>query len=87
MSKLQKILIKVLSGRSDANIEFSDITYILECMQFTLRIKGSHYIFSKDGIQEIINIQEGEAGKCKPYQIKQVRSIILKYKLGEFSNE
>jgi predicted RNA binding protein YcfA (HicA-like mRNA interferase family) len=48
---------------------------------FENRIKGSHHIFSKDDVEEIINLQP-KSGKAKPYQVKQVRSIILKYKLG-----
>ncbi|HEY5770277.1 MAG TPA: type II toxin-antitoxin system HicA family toxin [Terrimicrobium sp.] len=42
--------------------------------------KGSHVIFSKEGVEEIINIQP-KAGKAKPYQVKQVRDIIHKYQL------
>jgi len=41
---------------------------------------GSHRIFYKDGIEEIINIQP-KGSKAKPYQVKQVRSIILKFRL------
>ena len=49
---------------------------------FAQRIKGSHHIFSKEGIEEIINLQPVLGGKAKPYQVKQVRNLILKYKLG-----
>ena len=42
---------------------------------------GSHHIFTKDGIQEIINFQP-KGTSAKPYQVKQVRAIILKYHLG-----
>jgi hypothetical protein len=48
-----------------------------------MRIKGSHHIFSKIGITEIINIQPNENNKGKNYQVKQIRNIILKYKLRE----
>jgi len=41
---------------------------------------GSHRIFHKDGVNEIINIQP-KGDKAKPYQVKQVRQIILKLKL------
>ena len=40
------------------------------------------YIYSKSGIAEIINIQPLKDGKAKPYQVKQVRILILKYKLN-----
>ncbi len=47
---------------------------------FNCRIKGSHHIFYKDGIDEIINLQP-DGSKAKPYQVKQVRTIIINYKL------
>ena len=46
-----------------------------------MRIKGSHHIFRKKSIEEKPNLQK-EGNKAKPYQVKQVRNIILKYKLG-----
>jgi predicted RNA binding protein YcfA (HicA-like mRNA interferase family) len=50
-------------------------------MGFQERIRGSHHIFSKDGVEEILNVQPRGA-QAKPYQVKQVRSVIVKYKLG-----
>jgi hypothetical protein len=35
----------------------------------------------KQGVTEIINIQSA-GSKAKPYQVKQIRSIFLKYKLA-----
>jgi hypothetical protein len=49
---------------------------------FEERIRGSHHIFSRAGIEEIMNLQP-QNRKAKPYQVKQVRNLILKYKLGE----
>ena len=46
-----------------------------------MRVKGSHHIFYKKGIDEIINIQATENGKAKSYQVKQIREMIVKYKL------
>ena len=50
-------------------------------MGFTVRIKGSHHIFFRDDVEEIINLQP-DKNKAKPYQVKQVRDIILRNKLG-----
>jgi len=50
------------------------------------RIRSSHHVFTKDGIEEILNLQP-KGAKAKPYQVKQVRNVILKYKLGEKENE
>ena len=81
MTKNVKILFKVLRGVSDANIAFNDLLALLHYLGFTERIRGSHHIFSKNDIEEILNIQP-HGNKSKPYQVKQVRNIILKYKLG-----
>ena len=81
MSQYEKLLIAVLSGRRDSNIAFSDLQKLLEVLGFSVRIKGDHFIYYQDGIEEMLNIQP-DGNKAKPYQIKQVRNIILKYKLG-----
>lgn len=81
MSQFDKILINILSGTRDNNISFGDLQKILTMLGFVVRIKGDHFIYTKDGIEEIINIQPN-GNKAKAYQVKQVRNIILKYKLG-----
>ncbi len=81
MSKTEKIREKVLLGHSDANIDFDDLRSLLNSLDFIERIKSSHHIFTRMGIEEIINIQPKQ-GKAKPYQVKQIRNIILKYRLG-----
>lgn len=81
MSKFDKILEKVLRGASDANIDFEDLSQLLRELEFQERIRDSHHIYSKDGVMEIINLQ-AKGSKAKPYQVKQVRNLILKYKLA-----
>jgi hypothetical protein len=49
---------------------------------FNERIRGDHHIFSKAGVEEILNLQP-VGPKSKPYQVKQVRMIIQKYRLDE----
>ena len=81
MSRVKKAVAKILEGRSDANFDFHDLCHVLERAGFARREgKGSHAIFSKDGVEEIVNIQP-KGGKAKPYQVKQVRELILKYQL------
>jgi predicted RNA binding protein YcfA (HicA-like mRNA interferase family) len=82
MSKFDKLLQKILSGSSDANVEFVELCNLLSVLGFTERVKGSHHIFTKDGIEEIINLQP-IGNKAKVYQVKQVRNLILKYKLNK----
>lgn len=81
MGKLEKILDQILRGGSDQNVTFDDLTALLVSLDFEKRIKGSHHVFSKEGIEEIINIQPS-GSKAKPYQVKQVRAVIVKYKLS-----
>jgi len=81
MGKLEKILDQILRGGSDQNVTFDDLTALLVSLDFEKRIKGSHHVFSKEGVAEIINIQPS-GSKAKPYQVKQVRAVIVKYKLS-----
>ena len=82
MSGVKKILENVLRGTTDNNVSFEGLCLLMRRMNFSQRIKGSHYIFCKDNVEEIINLQRGQGGKAKPYQVKQIRNLILKYKLG-----
>ncbi len=75
------IVDRILSGLSDKNIRFEELKRILLSFGFDCRIKGDHHIFSKEGFAEIINLQPLKDAKAKPYQVKQVRGLILKYKL------
>jgi hypothetical protein len=77
----KRILEKVLGGLSDKNIRFSELRSLVSSLGFDERIKGDHHIFSKADITEIMNLQPLKDGKAKAYQVKQVRSVILKYKL------
>lgn len=87
MGKIQKILFRILNGASDNNIDFDDLTRILIHFDFELRVKGSHHIFTRSDIEEIVNIQPN-GNKAKSYQVKQIRNIILQYKLSkDFDNE
>jgi predicted RNA binding protein YcfA (HicA-like mRNA interferase family) len=77
----EKLVIKILSGTGDDSIRFDELCGLLNSFRFSLRIKGSHNIFYRDDVEEIINIQP-KNGKVKPYQVKQIRNIIIEYKLG-----
>lgn len=83
MSSWKKVREKLLLGASDANMDFEAVCTMLRRLGFLERRGGgSHVIFYKEGIEEIINLQpRGSQGK--PYQMRQVRQILLKYKLTE----
>jgi len=71
---------KILRGKSDANIKFDELLHLMRKLDFEERIKGSHHIFYKEEILEILNLQ-GKNRMAKPYQIKQVRNIIIDNRL------
>lgn len=82
MSRPVKTLERVLSGSSDANIRFADLRGLLTALGFSERIRGGHHIFTRDGVAEILNLQE-KAGKAKAYQVRQVRNVITAYGLAD----
>jgi virulence-associated protein VapD len=81
MGKYEKLLFQVLRGTPDANIAFDDLRRLLLRLGFEERKRGSHHTFRKERIEEKINLQRDDA-KAKAYQVRQVRAVILKYKLG-----
>jgi len=76
-----RLLLRILRGTSDANIPFDGLCRLLRRLDFAERIRGSHHIFTKEGVEEILNLQP-KGRQAKPYQVKQVRGVILKYRLG-----
>jgi predicted RNA binding protein YcfA (HicA-like mRNA interferase family) len=70
----------VLSGKHDASLNFADLTRLLQAFGFTERIRGSHHIYFRSDIEEILNLQPN-GSEAKPYQVKQVRNIIVRYQL------
>ena len=81
MSQYEKLLLAVLSGTQDKNLSFSDLRTLLDRLGFQCRVKGDHFIYTKTGVEEIINLQP-KGNQAKPYQVKQIRNIILHYHLG-----
>lgn len=59
---------------------------LLDALGFSERVRGDHHIFTRGDIEEILNLQPRD-GKAKAYQVRQVRGVILRYKLGEHSDE
>jgi virulence-associated protein VapD len=82
MATYDRLLRQILHGTSDANISFDDLRRLLRRLGFEERIRGSHHIFRKPGIEEKLNLQRDD-GKAKVYQVRQLRAVILKYQLGD----
>jgi len=86
VGKYTKLLERILSGRSDANVRFSDLVQLLLRWGFDERIKGDHHILTRTDVEEILNLQP-RGSMAKPYQVKQVRNVILKHRLGVDEHE
>ena len=81
MAKYEDLLLRILRDTSDANISFNDLRRLLRRLGFDERIRGSHHMFRKAGVEEKINLQR-EGNKAKVYQVRQVRGVLIKYELG-----
>lgn len=60
---------------------FRELQRLIEAAGFRLkRVRGSHNVYTRKGVVEIINIQP-KGRMAKPYQVRQVVSLIAKYGL------
>jgi hypothetical protein len=44
-------------GTADTNIRFDDLRSLLATLGFSERVRGSHHIFARPGVAEILNVQ------------------------------
>lgn len=86
MGKYSKTLQGILSGRADASIRFADLVQLLLRLGFVERIRGDHHIFTREDMEEIVNLQP-KGSMAKPYQVKQVRNVVLRNRLGVEDDE
>lgn len=69
--------------RNPKNVRFETLCQAVELFGFKFKGgKGSHKIFVKEGVKELLNFQN-VSGKAKPYQLKQFLKIVEKYNLLE----
>ena len=52
MARYDDLLARILRGTSDANIPFNDLRQLLRRLGFEERIRGSHHMFRKAGVEE-----------------------------------
>ena len=81
MSRFNKLLTRLLTGAADRAFDFDDLCTVLLKLGFTRRVRGGHHIFTRDGIRDILNIQS-RRGLAKPYQVRQVRDLIVRHGLA-----
>ncbi|MAX59315.1 MAG: toxin HicA [Chloroflexi bacterium] len=79
-SRYDRLIRRILSGSFCRNLRFDELRQLLLHLGFEERTRGSHYIFVKVGVEERHHHQRDD-GQAKPYQVRQVRSVILKYQI------
>jgi hypothetical protein len=77
-----KTLARVLRGTADENVRFDELCELLKRLGFAERIRGDHHIFTRDGVEEILNLQP-KGSMAKAYQVKQVREVVVRHRLAE----
>ena len=82
MSKRDKTFARIMKGGSDTNVPFDTTRTVLRSLGFAETVVGSHHKFHKTGVVEIIDLQPDKGGKCKPYQVEQMRKVLRKYGLA-----
>ena len=80
MGRHDKLLAQLLGGRADANVGFEAMCALLRRVGFQERTSGSHHVFLRTGVEEIITLQR-DGDKAKVYQVRQVRAVLVPYGL------
>lgn len=75
MNSYEKLAIKLMSGAADADVRFTDLRRFLRHLGFEETVRGDHHIFTRDNLEEILNLQPRE-GRAKPYQVRQVSRLM-----------
>jgi hypothetical protein len=80
MGRHDRLLTQLLGGRADANVGFEAMCALLRRLGFPERTRGSHHVFRRTGVEELINLQR-DGDKAKVYQVRQVRAVLVRYGL------
>jgi hypothetical protein len=86
-SRCRQTLERVLSDRPAFPIRFGDLRTLLSHRGFIDYVVVNeenvvdHHVFWRDEVAEILNLQPRD-GMAKPYQVKQVRDVLIRYGLS-----
>ena len=86
MAPRRRLRDRILDDASDTGIDFDRLCRLLRALGFNERTRGSHHIFTRTGVQERVNLQH-DGRHAKPYQVAQVREILIKYRLLESNDD
>jgi predicted RNA binding protein YcfA (HicA-like mRNA interferase family) len=86
MTSADKLARQILFVRADANVDFADLRKFLLSLGFVERVRGSHHLFVKAGVEELLNLQR-DGKHAKPYQVRQVRMMVMRHHLWNPDHE
>ncbi|MGI8617547.1 MAG: type II toxin-antitoxin system HicA family toxin [Gemmatimonadaceae bacterium] len=81
MSRKDKRFRRVMDADTISGIRFDDLRAMLRSCGFEERVRGSHHIFTRGDIAEILNLQPRPDGYAKQYQVVQVRDLFNRYRI------
>jgi hypothetical protein len=77
--RIRKVLDRALAN--PASLTFLELVALAVAFGFRLsRASGSHHIFCRTGIPELVNLQNVR-GRAKPYQVRQLLKLAEKHDL------
>ncbi len=80
MAKFAKLLEK--ARNSPQNLRFSELCNLAEAFGFQwIHGEGSHRVYGRTGVREVLVFQPRKGGQAKPYQVGQLLKLIERYKL------
>ncbi len=75
-----QVLNRILRGEV-ANVDFVDLVKLVLALGFEeVGGRGSHRVFARAGVDELVNLQ-AERGQAKPYQVRQIATVVRRYDL------
>jgi len=75
MARPETPLRRILEGNSDTGIPFLGLRNLLLRLGFRERVRGSHHMFRRPDVEEMINLQR-YGHEAKGYQLRQVRRVL-----------
>ena len=79
VTRFAKLLERLLSGDADRAFAFDDVCTVLLRLGFTRRVRGSHHIFTRDGIRDIFS---SHGAAVMPSRIRCDRSAMWSFVMG-----
>jgi predicted RNA binding protein YcfA (HicA-like mRNA interferase family) len=80
MARRRKLLLKAMNNPQ--GLRFGEFTSLIQAFGFVLdRQRGSHHLFVREDVRELVNVQPRSDGKAKTAQVKEFLDLVQRYSL------